>query len=179
MFDRGFYCESRAARRYGLQQKTVHLAAIDQIHEHFAIVASSGDDRYESWRTLAQVLRQLLDFVTDHRSVDDGDAYWSEWSRSHGPLDGTWRMAGTLRLEISIRTVDGELQLEAPSGTNSRIDAKDVSFDGERLTFTLSLPGYGWSSTSELTLRSSHLMIGRSEECDEVWVRRLPAEVGG
>ena len=74
MFDGCFDGQARAARRNRLQQEAVHLAAVDQVHEHFAIVAATGDDRNEARRTFAQVLRQLFDLIADHRGVNDGDA---------------------------------------------------------------------------------------------------------
>ena len=72
MFDRCLDGETRTPWRHGFQQEAIHLAAIDEVHEHFAVVTTARNNRYEPRRSLAQVLRQLLDFFADHGGIDNG-----------------------------------------------------------------------------------------------------------
>ncbi len=69
MFYRRLDRQPRAARRYRLQQETVDVAAVDQVHQHFAVVAATCDDRDQSRSLLAQLLGEFFDVRADHRGV--------------------------------------------------------------------------------------------------------------
>ena len=74
MFYRGFNGEARATRRHRFQQEAIYLAAINQIHQHFAVITTAGDDADKPRRRRTQMHRQFFHIGTDHRSVDDSDA---------------------------------------------------------------------------------------------------------
>ncbi len=74
MLDGSLDCESRAARRNRLQQEAVNLAAVDEVHEHFAVVPATRNDGNEALAQIAQVLSEFFDIVADHRGIDDRDA---------------------------------------------------------------------------------------------------------
>ena len=74
MLDRRLDGQSRPTGRDRLQQEAIDLAAIDQVHQHFAVVAAARDDRHEPGRALAEMQGQLLDLFADHGRVNDGDA---------------------------------------------------------------------------------------------------------
>ena len=44
VFNRCFYGEARTTRRYRLQQEAIYIATIDEIHEHLAVIAATGND---------------------------------------------------------------------------------------------------------------------------------------
>ncbi len=74
MFDRRFNGQSRTAGRNRLQQEAVHLAAVDQVHQHLAVVTPAGNDVHEPRGLLGQMRSEFLDVRSDHRRVDDSDA---------------------------------------------------------------------------------------------------------
>ena len=74
MFDGCLDGKSGAAGRNGLQKEAVHLPAIDQVHQHFAVVAPARDDVDQACRLATQMLGQLLDVFADHRRIHYGHA---------------------------------------------------------------------------------------------------------
>ena len=74
MLDGSLDRESCAARRDRLQEKSVDLAAVDEVHEHFAVIAATRNYGDQALAQAAQMLGQFLDVVPDHRRIDDGHA---------------------------------------------------------------------------------------------------------
>ncbi len=50
MFDRGFDGQAGASWRHWLEQEAVHVAAVDQVHQHLAVVTASCNDRHQPGR---------------------------------------------------------------------------------------------------------------------------------
>ena len=74
MFDRGLNRQPRTARRYRFEKKPVNVATVNQIHQHFTVIAASCDDGDHAWSFFAQLLCRRLDSRPDHRSIRYQDA---------------------------------------------------------------------------------------------------------
>ena len=74
MFDRGLDRQPRAAGRYRFEKKPVNVATVNQIHQHFTVIAASCNDGDHAWSVFAQLLCQSIRYRPDHRSIGYQDA---------------------------------------------------------------------------------------------------------
>ena len=73
MLDRRLDRESNAAWRYWLEQEAVHLAPVNEVHQHVAIFTAARNDRDESFLQRLQVLCQFFDVRANQSGVHDAD----------------------------------------------------------------------------------------------------------
>ena len=73
VFDRGLDRQPRTAWRYRFEKKPVDVATVNQIHQHFAVIAASCNDGNQSRFFIAQLVCQGFDLRTDHGGVCDQD----------------------------------------------------------------------------------------------------------
>ena len=74
MFDRGLNRQPGATGRYRFEKKPVDVATVNQIHQHFTVIAASCNDGDHPWYFTAQLLYYRFDIRPDHGSICYQDA---------------------------------------------------------------------------------------------------------
>ena len=131
VLDRSLNSESRTSGRYRLQQETVYVSAIDQVHQHFAVFTTPGDDRDKPRNCFAQTLSQYFDLGTDHCSIGNEHADLVTTNKSFG-LCRRFRVMNVVQAASRVSYRRKKL-LVLRQYENVNVVAAEVSHDGDLL----------------------------------------------